>query len=171
MDWSCDDGGEDHRSSSVHFRDVQRKAHINEIGVARFGLRGGGIMSTTKRDDGYAIGYSNGNEMEWRCDNCGAEHACEVTDEPDMVPCQGSDECRVRLCEDCRVKCDRCGLYSCTEHANEIVGLDGKMCDTCDTCVEQATSEPETGDCYCAGDHCACGMGGGRTMIDVINRY
>ena len=109
-------------------------------------------MSTTKRDDGYTINYSNENEMEWRCDNCGAEHACEVTDEPDMVPCQGSDECRVRLCEDCRVQCDGCGLYSCAEHVSEVVHI-------CDTCVEQATNEPEEFDCYCAGDHCACGIG------------
>jgi hypothetical protein len=42
--------------------------------------------------------------------------------EMETVPCQGSDDCRARLCAACERKCSDCGLPACSEHLVDVSG-------------------------------------------------
>lgn len=63
------------------------------------------------------------------CPACGAVIDTEIQyDEDagycelDTTPCQGSDTCEVRMCEECAVKCFSCDLPCCEHHRTLVNG-------------------------------------------------
>jgi hypothetical protein len=71
---------------------------------------------------------------EVKCPHCDRSHTVDRDEagapDLDLVPCQGSDSCLEKLCADCRVGCDLCGLWACEDHIR-TVPVNTRICDIC----------------------------------------
>jgi hypothetical protein len=80
---------------------------------------------------------------EVECLACGTVHRVDTDEDGDaaidQVPCQGSDDCTARLCDECRRQCAYCDLYTCASHLD-----DRGMCECCraqQDCAEDCCHE------------------------------
>lgn len=86
----------------------------------------------------------------WTCPTCQNPQTVERGDEPETWPCQGSDQCTKRVCEQCHgpagteedSQCQFCGLYACPEHLHSGE-YDGERFDRiCDICIAHIKANP-----------------------------